>query len=152
MRTAIVFIAACAIPFLAIADVCQVLGVMDGDTIKIRCDDGAQTTIRLAGIDAPEKKMSYGQRSKHALSDLCYLQQAIITPKTKDRYGRTVADVECRRKDAGTEQVRMGMAWVYDRYSRGYEALYQLQDAAKTAHLGLWADPVPEKPWEWRHK
>jgi endonuclease YncB( thermonuclease family) len=126
--------------------------VSDGDTIKVRCGEGDQLTIRLSGIDAPEKAQPYGQRSKEALSALCYQVQATITPKTKDRYGRTVADVECRGKDAGAEQVRTGMAWVYVKYAKGYEALYPLQDAAKAAKLGLWADPAPEPPWEWRHR
>lgn len=140
----------CALTTGASAEICTVFGVTDGDTIKVRCGEGEQATIRLAGIDAPEKRQPFGQRSKHALSDLCYRQQATITPKTKDRYGRTVADVECRGKDAGAEQVKTGMAWVYPRYSKGYEAMYSLQDAAKAARLGLWADNTPEPPWEWR--
>ena len=154
MRIAIIFIAVCALSTGASAQSCLVVAITDGDTIKVRCGEfGAyqQINIRLGGIDAPEKKMPFGQRSKEKLSDLCYQVQASITPKVKDRYGRTVADVSCRGKDAGTEQVRTGMAWVYDKYSKGYEALYPLQDAAKADKLGLWADPAPEKPWEWRH-
>jgi len=134
---------------------CLVVAVSDGDTLKARCGEpGAyeQITIRLGGIDAPEKKQAFGQRSKEALSDLCHQVQATITPKTKDRYGRTVADVECQGKDAGAHQVRTGMAWVYDKYAKGYEALYQLQDAAKAARLGLWIDPAPEPPWVWRRR
>ena len=130
----------------------MVYGVTDGDTLKVRCGEGEQVTIRLGGIDAPEKKMPFGQASKQALSDLCFLQQATITPKTRDRYGRTVADVECRGKDAGAEMVRAGMAWVYVKYAKGYEALYPLQEGAKTTRVGLWADPEPQAPWEWRHK
>lgn len=149
-RSAIVFIATCAISTGASADICSVYGVTDGDTIKVRCGQAEQVTIRLAGIDAPEKKQPFGQQSKEALSDLCYLQEATITPKTKDRYGRAVADVECRGKDAGAEQVKAGMAWVYDKYAKGYEGLYPLQDVAKAARMGLWADQVPEPPWEWR--
>lgn len=152
MRNALLFIAACAISTGASADICKVFGVSDGDTIKVRCGQGEQTTIRLAGIDAPEKNQAFGQRSMQALSDLCYQVPAVITPKTKDRYGRTVADVECDGRDAGAEQVRSGMAWVYVKYARGYEALYPLQDAARAAHAGLWADPAPDPPWEWRHK
>lgn len=127
-------------------------GVSDGDTIKVRCGQGEQVTIRLSGIDAPEKKQAFGQSSKEALSAFCFQVQANITPKTKDRYGRTVADVECRGKDVGAEQVRTGMAWVYDKYSKGYESLYPLQDAAKAARVGLWADPEPIPPWVWRHR
>ena len=147
---AILLIAGCALSTSANAEICTVFAVSDGDTIKVRCADGEQTSIRLAGIDAPEKNQPFGRRSKQALSDLCYLQQATITPKSKDRYGRSVADVQCQGRDAGAEQVKAGLAWVYVRYARGYEALYPLQDAAKTARLGLWADPTPQPPWEWR--
>lgn len=152
MNSAILLIAACALSTGANAGICTVFGILDGDTIKARCGDSDQITIRLGGIDAPEKKQPFGQRSKQALSDLCHRQQATITPKAKDRYGRTVADVECQGTDAGAEQVRTGLAWVYARYAKGYEALYPLQDAAKADRLGLWADPAPEPPWEWRHK
>lgn len=137
---------------IGIAILCAVVAITDGDTLKARCGEGEQITIRLGGIDAPEKKQPFGQHSKQALSDLCYRQQATITPRAKDRYGRTVADVECNGMDAGAEQVRVGMAWVYGRYSKGYESLYPLQDAAKVARIGLWADPAPQPPWEWRHR
>jgi endonuclease YncB( thermonuclease family) len=41
------------------------------------------------------------------------------------------------------------MAWVYDRYVKGYEHLYPLQEAARQARIGLWSmEAVP--PWEWR--
>ena len=152
MLRALILIAACAISTRASAQFCFVVAITDGDTIKVRCGESEQTTIRLAGIDAPEKKMPFGQQSKQALSDLCYQAQATITPKTTDRYGRTVADVQCRGQDAGTEQVRAGMAWVYDRYSKGYESLYPLQTAARSSKDGLWADPAPHPPWEWRHR
>jgi len=66
-----------------------------------------------------------------------------------DRYGRTVAHVSCNGIDANTEQVRAGMAWVFDRYVID-RRLYALQDEARTAHRGLWADAQPVAPWEWR--
>jgi endonuclease YncB( thermonuclease family) len=135
--------------------VCLVVAITDGDTFKARCGTpGAyeQITIRISAIDAPENKMPFGHRSKQALSDLCYQAQATITPKAKDRYGRTVAEVQCAGKDAGSEQVRAGMAWVYDKYASGYDVLQQLQETARAAGKGLWADQEPEKPWEWRHR
>lgn len=134
---------------------CLVIGISDGDTIKVRCGEpGAyeQLTIRVSAIDAPEKRQPFGTRSKEALSDLCFKQQATITPRTKDRYGRTVADVQCLGRDAGETQVKAGVAWVYDKYAKGYSHLYPLQSEARAAGRGLWADKDPLQPWEWRRQ
>lgn len=86
------------------------------------------------------------------LAALCFQVEARITPKSADRYKRTIADVECRGKDAGTEQVRAGMAWVYDGYAKGYGHLYRIQEQAKDAGRGLWSDPHAMPPWEWRKR
>lgn len=85
---------------------CLVVAITDGDTLKVRCgQEGAyeQVTIRLAEIDSPERKQSFGNRSKDALGALCHEAIATIKPQTKDRYGRTVARVEC--KGVGLHQV-----------------------------------------------
>lgn len=140
---------------ISTALLCLVVGVSDGDTLTARCGEpGAyeQVKVRLAAIDAPEKAQPFGQRSRQNLADLCFQQQAVMTPKAKDRYGRTVADVECRGQNAGTEQVRAGMAWYYVRYGKGYEHLQALEHGARVNRLGLWADPAPVAPWEWRAK
>lgn len=104
--------------------------------------------MRIAQIDAPEKRQAFGNRSRQALADLCFQQPAAISRTSKDRYGRTVADVACRGQDVGQHMVRGGWAWVYDRYVID-RSLYTLQDAARAARVGLWAaEAVP--PWEWR--
>lgn len=134
------------------AVLCLVVAISDGDTLKARCGDlGAfqQVKIRLAEIDAPEKGQAFGQRSKAALSDLCYMTQATIRPQTLDRYGRTVAKVECRGLDAGSEMVRLGMAWRFIRYSRDPN-MQRLEDDARSSRRGLWSEGDPITPWEWR--
>jgi len=131
---------------------CLVVGISDGDTLKARCGEPGtyeQVTIRLAEIDAPEKGQAFGQRSKEALSALCFGLQANVRPVTRDRYGRTVARVECRGLDASAEQIRQGMAWRFVRYSTD-AAMLPLEDAARSAGAGLWADAAPVPPWEWR--
>jgi endonuclease YncB( thermonuclease family) len=105
--------------------------------------------VRLAEIDAPEKAQPFGRRSKEALSDLCYMAPATIKPTATDRYGRTVARVECRGKDANAEQVRAGMAWAYTRYQID-PVFTQLEQRARAARVGLWRDAEPVPPWEWR--
>ena len=42
----------------------RVVGVADGDTITVLDADKSRHKIRLAGIDAPEKKQAFGQLPK----------------------------------------------------------------------------------------
>lgn len=129
--------------------VCLVIGISDGDTLTAFCDQ-RQVKVRLAEIDAPEKKQPFGERSRQALAGLCFQKQATINNRGRDRYGRTIGRVVCDGKDASAEQVKSGLAWVYDKYVTD-RTLYDLQDAARTARAGLWADAAPVPPWEWRH-
>ena len=69
--------------------------------------------------------------------------------ETHDRYQRMVARVECEGIDANAEQVRAGMAWVFDRYVTD-RALYAVQADAEEARRGQWGDAAPVPPWEWR--
>lgn len=133
---------------LAAALTCVVIGIADGDTLTARCGD-ENVKVRIAEIDAPEKGQAFGTRSRQHLADLCFQRQAIVRPQTVDRYGRTVARVECSGTDVSASQVRSGMAWVFDRYVTD-RALYPLQDEAREASRGLWADINPVAPWEWR--
>jgi endonuclease YncB( thermonuclease family) len=131
---------------------CLVVAISDGDTLKARCGEPGsyeQVTVRLAEIDAPEKSQAFGQRSKEALSALCFGIQAGIRAVTLDRYGRTVARVECKGLDASLEMVRQGMAWRFVRHSRDPE-MQVLENEARRVKAGLWADPAPVPPWEWR--
>lgn len=133
---------------------CLVIAISDGDTLTARCGEpGAyqQIKIRLSEIDAPEKAQPFGERSRQHLAQLCHGQTAGIRSIGTDRYGRTLARVECQGKDANAEQVRDGLAWVYDRYVTD-RSLYQLQDAARSAGLGLRADRNPVPPWDWRQR
>ncbi len=126
----------------------KVVAVADGDTITVM-RDLVPVKLRLLEIDAPEKKQAFGARSKQSLSDLCFNKTATLIEKGRDRYGRTLARVSCEGVDANAEQVRRGMAWVYDRYVTD-RALYAVQTEARDAGRGLWADPAAVPPWQWR--
>ena len=128
---------------------CRVIGVSDGDTITALCQDFERLKVRLAEIDAPEKAQAFGTASKQSLAGLCFGRDAEIIPIDTDRYGRTVARVRCDGVNANAAQVRQGMAWVYEKYARD-RVLYQLQDEARTARRGLWADDSAKPPWQWR--
>ena len=53
------------------------------------------------------------------------------------------------RKIIVEELLRAGLAWHYKRYSKE-EELAVLEDEARANKVGLWTDPHPVPPWEWR--
>lgn len=125
-----------------------VIGVSDGDTLTV-LNDGRPVKVRLANIDAPEKKQPFGARSKQSLSDICFGRDATLDSGKKDRYGRTVAVVHCGTMNANVAQVRKGMAWVYPQYNHD-PSLPALELAARSSRVGLWSDPDPLEPWLFR--
>lgn len=131
---------------------CLIVAISDGDTLTARCGDPGryeQVKVRLAEIDAPERAQPFGTASRQHLADLCFQTQATISPQTTDRYGRTVARVNCKGQDASEEQARAGLAWAYTRYLTD-PSIARLQATAQGARKGLWADAVPVPPWDWR--
>lgn len=138
-------IAAC---FPCFAHAYQVIGISDGDTMTLKVD-GHPLKIRLANIDAPEKKQAFGQKSKESLSEMCWGKDAQYEAQSIDRYKRTVAVVTCGGYGVNREQVRRGMAWIYTKYNR--DPFYvTIQDVAKQKKRGLWSDTAPVPPWEFR--
>ena len=129
----------------------RVVSVHDGDTLTVLID-GRQLKVRLADIDAPESKQPWGTRSQQSLAALCFNKEALLDTRGNDRYGRTIAMVRCAGINANSTQVSQGMAWVYERYASPNSPLYSLQKEAKAEQRGLWGDPHPVPPWEWRRK
>ncbi len=127
----------------------KVIRISDGDTLTVLVDRN-QIKVRLMDIDAPESKQAFGSRSKQSLSELCFGKIATLQSSGSDRYKRTLAQVTCNGTDANTEQVRRGMAWVYERYAPTGSPLYGIQAESKLGKRGLWVDTSPVPPWEWR--
>ncbi len=129
----------------------KVIRVLDGDTIKI-LQNKKPVRIRLANIDAPEKKQAYGRWSTDQLKSLIAGQSVRVTYSHNDRYGRIIGRVfTTGGSEANRFMVQSGAAWVYEHYNTD-NALADLQQEARSQKRGLWADPNPVPPWEWRHK
>lgn len=129
----------------------KVIGVLDGDTIELLTPDRRSVRIRLAQIDAPEKAQPFGQRSKQSLSELVFGKNVSIQIETTDRYGRTVGRVFLDGTDVNLEQVRRGMAWAYRQYLTD-QGVLMAEEVARNLKLGLWSEPNPVPPWEYRRK
>ena len=135
--------------------ICLVVAISDGDTLTARCGTpGAyqQVKVRVAAIDAPESRQAFGQKSRQNLARLCFKQRAALQTVDEDSYGRTVANVRCGGTDVATAQVRAGLAWVYTPYASAHPHLAPLQRQARSNSTGLWSQPRPLAPWDYRHR
>src|ERR1700730_7815037 len=116
----------------------RVVGVTDGDTLKVLVAEQKLLRVRLAFCDAPEKKQAFGTRAKQAMSEMVFGKEIDLRPHALDRYGRTVAQVGVDGKDVGLEMVRRGMAWVYELYIT--EASLEVQETYQKAQEVAKAD------------
>jgi endonuclease YncB( thermonuclease family) len=133
------------------ADSGRVVGVHDGDTLTVLVDGRQAVKVRLWGIDAPETGQAFGNAAKQNLSGLAFGKQVEISLKTKDRYGRVVSKVGLPDgTDAGAEMIRAGMAWHYVAYAKNEAVYARLETEARKAKVGLWQEPNPVPPWNWR--
>ena len=140
----------------------RVVRIIDGDTLVVLVQDGEgmrEEKIRAAGIDCPERKQPWGNRAKQGLSDLAFGKEVEVEWKKRDRYKRIVGKVIAGDPpaDANLALVRAGLCWWYRKYAHEQEpvdqALYEsAEDRARGERRGLWADPDPVPPWEWRRR
>lgn len=133
----------------------RVVGISDGDTVTVLDASKTQFKIRLQGIDAPEKKQAFGNKSKEVLSTWLFNNQVTVEYSKKDKYGRILGKILVDGIDANLEQIKSGMSWHYKKYqneqSENDRNLYaQAEAQAQEEKRGLWADPDPVPPWEWR--
>ena len=135
----------------------KVVKVVDGDTVYILDAAKTQHKIRLAGIDAPERKQPYGRKSKDYLLGLVAGELVEVEWSKRDRYQRIVGKIIHDGRDVNLAMVRAGLAWWYRKYEREQSpadrVLYETaEDRARGEGVGLWADPSLMAPWEWRKR
>lgn len=134
----------------------KVVGITDGDTLTLLSSKQTPCKIRLAGIDAPERSQPFGTRSRQNLSQLVFGKTVLLDCINKESYGRLICKIQKGRADICLQQVRDGMAWHYKQYEKEQtpsdRLLYsEAEEDARRKRLGLWSDPNPIPPWDWRH-
>ena len=123
--------------------------------MTVQTAKGQHIRIRLYGIDCPEGRQPYGYEATETTRSLVLGKQVAIEEVGQDRYRRTVAIVHL--PDGTTLQERLlmeGATWVFPPYCTRPECAKwrDLEQAARAEEVGLWHEPEPLPPWEWRSR
>ena len=133
----------------------EVVGITDGDMITVLNSKTLKDVkIRLYGIDCPEGEQAFSKRARQFTSKMVYGKVVEVKVMATERYGRTVAMIYADKTLLNEELSKAGLAWVYWRYC-GHpicETWKGLQIGARMDKRGLWSDPAPLPPWEFRRK
>jgi micrococcal nuclease len=125
-----------------------IIRVIDGDTFVFQTGEGS-LTVRMYGIDAPEKNQPYGPESKAFLENYLHKKASLVTKGT-DKYGRTLGILLIKGKNINLKMVQTGNAWRYKK-NRKDESLIKAENRARKRKLGLWAKPAPVNPYDFRN-
>jgi endonuclease YncB( thermonuclease family) len=135
----------------------SVISITDGDTIVVADSAGSQESVRLAGIDAPEHDQSFGSQSTQNLASLVSGKNVILDCENERSYGRLICKVQLSNgQDVCLDQVKVGMAWHYKQFQdeqsvADRNAYAAAECTAMKSKVGLWSEPHPIQPQDFRH-
>jgi micrococcal nuclease len=127
----------------------EVIRVLDGDTIEVLHAKKPERG-RLYGIDCPERGQAFGQKAKQATSSLLFGKDVRVETHGRDKHRRTLGTVFDGDLNVNQELVKEGWCWWFSKYVPKNAVLKQLEQEAKDAKKGLWADAKPVPPWLYR--
>ena len=154
VAAAVVSLVAMMVPMCPLHDAAgrpawRVETVHDGDTVTCRDPAGASHKIRLVGIDAPEFGQPFGDRSRDVLAAKLAGRAVRVEGDARDQHGRLLGTLRIDDRDLNREMVAEGLAWAFGGFAPD-EAILAAEQHAREIRLGLWADPHPVAPAEWR--
>jgi micrococcal nuclease len=135
----------------------KVIMVPDGDEVRVKAADGKTFTVRILGIDAPEKDQDFGTAARRELETRVLDKEVKVIVHRRDSEGRYMGIVFREGQDIGVRMLENGSAWHYKRVSgeQSSEARVRYAKAelkAREAKAGLWAASMPMPPWEFREE
>lgn len=125
--------------------------VYDGDTIEVMAGGLTSLRVRLHAIDSPENGQPFSNVARKRTRELVEGKRVRVEVRDRDQYDRLVARIYIDDRDLSQQLISEGLAWHYTRYSSEL-ALGRAQREARKARRGLWQDPDPEPPWEFRRR
>jgi endonuclease YncB( thermonuclease family) len=129
--------------------------VYDGDTIRVIDNEGMELRIRLACIDAPERKQPGGIEAQEKLREVLEAgnNQVKLNIIKRDRYGRSIAEVWSQGELVQLSLISQGLVYAYEKYKEdcpSWEEVEAASDYARLHSLGVWNNPEAIAPWDYR--
>lgn len=144
----------------------KVLSVPEGDMIRLLDNGKKLHNIRLAGIDAPEKKQDFGNKAQLFLGGLVKKQFVRVEIVGLDKNDQPVGQVYNKDRYVNKEMIKHGYAWVWHGYYDGsevkesnvesrdiqeeYKEFKDFESLARESKMGLWRNTKAVPPWEFR--
>ena len=126
--------------------------ISDGDTLWVEPEaGGAPRKLRLLGVDAPELCQSGGVAAREALRALVMKRRLKVHVQYLDVYGRGLARIDVGGQDVAEALVSQGWAWS-SRWRRSLGPYAVQETQARQARLGVFAQPHPELPRDFRRR
>lgn len=135
----------------------KVVAVVDGDTVKVLGSSNRLMTVRLQGIDAPEKRQAFGMAAKQHLSDMVFGKSVTCSYTKRDRYGRVIGKIGVDGRDVNLQMVSDCFAWHYKEYQKEQSpsdrtAYADAESRARNGRCGIWKDGNAIKPSDFRRE
>ena len=150
MKTILTLFCLLALQVAAFEFTGKVVSVADGDTITVLYGK-KQYKIRFQHIDCPESSQAFGTKAKQVLSNKVFGKIVSVKWTEKDRYERILGDVYIGKRRINAEMVNEGLAWHYKFFSKD-ASIAAVEAKARVAKRGIWSQPNPVPPWEFRRK
>lgn len=134
------------IPVDAVRQSAELVQVLDGDTIRVRLEDGLEYQVRFIGMDTPERGELYWAETSavnEALLDSGPLVLVVEVSPT-DRYDRLLRHILAGETFVNYEMVRLGYAQTLDIAPdiACSETFRAAESAAQESRSGLWGLPT----------
>jgi endonuclease YncB( thermonuclease family) len=145
----------------------KVISVSDGDTITVLVEASEiqspqlrkeitqlrekvtpqllkKVTVRLYGVDCPEKTQAFGQKAMKFTSDLVLGKRIKVVARGYDDNGIVIGTVFLDDEHSlNNELLQAGLAWWNEKDAKDDFELEKLQEEARKEGSGLWAHSKP---------
>jgi endonuclease YncB( thermonuclease family) len=132
----------------------RVVEVQDGMTMTVE-NTGRRVKVALKLAAPPDKGQPFADVAQQHLQGMVLGRQVAVEYTGLGADALLLGRVFCDNRDVGLQMIRDGVAW----FDKSYEAelneaerrVYaDSEQAARNEHRGIWQDPAPVAPWEWR--